>query len=77
MTTLHSLQDMPVTSDMILKEAEKTLMDKFIQKRIRSAWQLRHTLAGMGALGAALRSTATVAVLTTLMKGTWVPRSWA
>ncbi len=40
-------------------------------------WQLHHTLAGMGALGAALRSTATVAVLTTLMKGTWVPKSWA
>ncbi len=77
MKTLKSFADLPVTPDMVLREAEKALMDKFIQKRSRTMWQLHHTLAGMGALGAALRSTATVAVLTTLMKGTWVPKSWA
>jgi len=78
MKTLHSLQDLPVTPDMILHEAEKALMDKFIQKRIRTMWQLRHFVAGIpGALGPALRKSQTYAVIEILMRGTWVPRSWA
>ena len=78
MKTLHSLQDLPVTPDMILKEAEKALMDKFIQKRIRTMYQLRHFVAGIpGALGQALKKSETYAVISILMTGAWVPKSWA
>lgn len=78
MKTLHSLQDLPVTPDMILKEAEKALMDKFIQKRIRTMYQLRHFVAGIpGALGPALKKSETYAVISILMTGAWVPKSWA
>ena len=75
--TYKSLQDIPITKEIVLAEAERTLMDKFVQKRIRTAWQMRRTLAGMGALGQALKATATVATIEILMRGTWVPRSWA
>ena len=75
--TYRSLQDIPITKEIVLAEAERTLMDKFVQKRIRTAFQLRRTLAGMGALGQALKATATVATIEILMRGTWVPRSWA
>lgn len=77
MKTLHSLQDLPVTPDMILKEAEKALMDKFIQKRIRTMYQLRHFVAGIpGALSQALKKSETYAVISILMTGAWVPKSW-
>lgn len=78
MKTLKSFADLPVTKEIVLAEAEKTLMDKFIQKRIRTAYQLRHFVAGIpGALGPALRKSQTYAVLSILMTGAWVPRSWA
>ena len=78
MKTLKSFADLPVTPDMVLREAEKALMDKFIQKRIRTMWQLRHFVAGIpGALGPALKKSETYAVISILMTGAWVPKSWA
>ena len=78
MKTLHSLQDLPVTPDMILKEAENKLFDAFQRKRIRTVYQLRRFVAGIpGALGQALKKSETYAVIEILMRGTWVPRSWA
>jgi len=78
MTTLHSLQDLPITKDMVLHDAERRLFEAFERKRIRTAWQLRHFVAGIpGALGQALKKSQTYAVLSTLMTGSWVPRSWA
>ena len=78
MKTLHSLQDLPVTPDMVLHEAENKLFKAFETKRIRTAWQLRRFVAGIpGALGQALKKSETYAVIGILMRGTWVPRSWA
>lgn len=78
MKTLHSLQDLLVTKDMVLHEAENKLFDAFQKKRIRTAWQLRRFVAGIpGALGQALKKSETYAVLSILMTGTWVPKSWA
>lgn len=78
MKTLHSLQDLPVTPDMVLHEAENKLFDAFLRKRIRTAYQLRHFVAGIpGALGQALKKSEAYAVIGILMRGTWVPRSWA
>ena len=78
MKTLHSLQDLPITKDMVLHEAERKLFEAFERKRIRTAWQLRRFVAGIpGALGPALRKSQTYAVIEILMRGTWVPRSWA
>ena len=77
MLILKSLKDIPVTKDLILREAERTLFDRFIQKRIRTCFQLRAHLAALGALGLALQKTETFHVLTVLLKGTWVPGSWA
>lgn len=74
---LRSLQELPVTKELVLAEAEHTLMDKIIQKRIRTCWQLRRTLAGMGALGQALKKTETYAVITVLLTGSFIPKSWA
>lgn len=77
MLILKSLKEIPVTRDLILKEAEKTLFDRFLQKRIRTAFQLRAHLAALGALGLALKDTATVKTIEILLRGTWVPGSWA
>lgn len=78
MKTLHSLQDLPVTPDMVLHDAERKLFEAFERKRIRTAWQLRRFVAGIpGALGPALRKSQTYAILSILMTGAWVPRSWA
>lgn len=78
MKTLHSLQDLPVTPDMVLREAEGKLFKAFEQKRIRTGWQLRRFVAGIpGALGQALRKSETYAVIGILISGAWVPRSWA
>ena len=77
MLILKSLKDIPVTKEQVLREAEKTLFDRFLQKRIRTLWQLRAHLAALGALGLALQRTETFHVLTVLLKGTWVPGSWA
>ena len=75
---LKSFQDLPVTPDMVLHEAENKLFKAFEQKRIRTGWQLRRFVAGIpGALGQALRKSETYAVLSILIGGTWVPRSWA
>lgn len=77
MKTLHSLQDLSVTPDMVLHEAENKLFDAFQRKRIRTVYQLRHFVAGIpGALGQALKKSETYAVIGILMRGTWVPRSW-
>ena len=78
MKTLKSFADLPVTLDMILHEAENKLFKAFETKRIRTAWQLRRFVAGIpGALGPALRKSQTYAVISVLMTGAWVPRSWA
>ena len=77
MKTLHSLQDLSVTKEIVLAEAERALMDKIIQKRIRTAWQMRRTLAGMGALGQALKKTETYAIITILLTGSFIPKSWS
>jgi len=76
MKTLHSLQDLPVTKEIVLAEAERALMARFTAKRLRTAWQLRRTVAGMGSLGAALRKSETYAVLTILLTGSFIPKSW-
>ena len=75
--TYRSLQDIPMTKEIVLAEAERTLMDKIVQKRIRTCWQLRRTLAGMGALGQALKKTETYAIITILLTGSFIPKSWA
>lgn len=78
MKTLKSFADLPVTPDMVLHDAERKLFDAFQRKRIRTVYQLRRFVAGIpGALGPALRKSQTYAVLSILMTGTWVPRSWA
>ena len=77
MLILKNLKDVPVTKEQVLREAEKTLFDRFLQKRIRTAFQLRAHLAALGALGLALKGTATVKTIETLLRGTWVPGSWA
>lgn len=78
MKTLHSLQDLSVTKEIVLAEAERALMARFIAKRLRTAWQLRHFVAGIpGALGQALKKSETYAVISILMTGAWVPKSWA
>ena len=77
MLILKSLKDIPVTREQVLREAEKTLFDRFLQKRIRTLWQLRAHLAALGALGLALKGTATVKTIEILLRGTWVPGSWA
>ena len=46
MKTLHSLQDLSVTKEIVLAEAERALMARFTAKRLRTAWQLRRTVAG-------------------------------
>ena len=76
MLILKSLKDIPVTKEQVLREAEKTLFDRFLHKRIRTAFQLRAHLAALRALGLALKGTETVKVLETLLRGTWVPGSW-
>ena len=77
MKTLHSLQDLPVTPDMILHEAENKLFDAFLRRKIRTGWQLRRFVAGVpGALGSALRQTKTYAVLSILISGSFIPKSW-
>jgi len=78
MKTLHSLQDLPITKDIVLHDAERKLFDAFQRKRIRTAYQLRRFVAGIpGALGQDLKKSETYAVIGILMRGTWVPRSWA
>ena len=77
MLILRNLKDIPVTKEQVMREAEKTLFDRFLQKRIRTAWQLRAHLAALGALGLALKGTATVKTIEILLRGTWVPGSWA
>ena len=77
MLILKSLKDIPVTREQVLREAEKTLFDRFLQKRIRTLWQLRAHLAALGALGLALKGTATVKTIEILLRGSWVPGSWA
>ena len=75
---LKSFQDLPVTPDMVLHEAENKLFEAFETRRIRTAWQLRRFVAGIpGALGQALRKSETYAVIGILISGAWVPRSWA
>ena len=78
MKTLHSLQDLPITKEIVLAEAENKLFDAFQRKRIRTVYQLRHFVAGIpGALGQALKKSETYAVISILMTGAWVPKSWA
>lgn len=77
MLILKPLKDIPVTKEQVLREAEKTLFQKFVDRKLRTAWQLRAHLAALGALGLALQRTETFHVLTVLLKGTWVPGSWA
>lgn len=75
---LKSFQDLPVTPDMVLREAENKLFKAFETRRIRTAWQLRRWVAGVpGALGQALKKSETYAVLSILIGGAWVPGSWA
>ena len=74
---LKDLKSLPVTKEMVLREAERSLWDKFEKKSIRTRWQLRKTLAGMGALGLALKGSLAVKAMEVLMSGSWVPRSWA
>ena len=48
------------------------------RKRIRTAWQLRRFVAGIpGALGQALKKSETYAVTEILMRGSFIPKSWA
>ena len=77
MLVLKSLKELPVTPNMVLREAEARLWHDFELRRIRTRWQLKHVLAGMGALGLALQTSAAVKAMTVLMTGSWVPRSWA
>ena len=77
MIVLKDLKRIPVTPDMVVRAAEKSLWDKFLDRRIRTRWQLRKTLAGMGALGLALKGSLAVKAMEVLMSGSWVPRSWA
>jgi hypothetical protein len=65
--TLKSLNEIPVTKDMVLREAERGLFQRVVDRRIRNRWQLRHTLMALGALGTALRATDTVKVLDILL----------
>ncbi len=77
MLILKSLEGIPVTKERVLREAEKTLFQKFVDRKLRTAWQLRAHLAALGALGLALKDTATVKTIEILLRGTWVPGSWA
>ena len=76
MLILKSLEDIPVTKEQVLREAERTLFQKFVDRKLRTAWQLRAHLAALGALGLALQDTATVKTIEILLRGTWVPGSW-
>ena len=76
MLILKSLKDIPATKEQVLREAEKTLFQKFVDRKLRTAWQLRAHLAALGALGLALKDTATVKTIEILLRGTWVPGSW-
>ena len=73
---LKDLKALPVTKDMVVREAERSLWDKFEAKKIRTRWQLRKTLAGMGALGLALKGSLAVKAMEALMAGDWLPKSW-
>ena len=77
MIVLKDLKQIPCTKEMVLREAERKLVDQMVNRRIRTRWQLRKTLAGMGALGLALKASAGVKAMEVLMSGSWVPRSWA
>ena len=78
MTTLHSLQDLPITKDMVLRDAERKLFESFLRRKIRTGWQLRRFVAGIpGALGQALKKSETYAVIGILMRGSFIPKSWA
>lgn len=77
MLILRNLKDIPVTKEQVLREAEKTLFQKFVDRKLRTAWQLHAHLAALGALGLALKDTATVKTIEILLRGTWVPGSWA
>ena len=76
MLILRNLKDIPVTKEQVLREAEKTLFQKFVDRKLRTAWQLRAHLAALGALGLALKDTATVKTIEILLRGTWVPGGW-
>ena len=71
---LKSLQDLPVTPDMVLKEAENKLFEAFERKRIRTGWQLRRFVAGIpDALGRALKKSETYRVVESILSGSWLP----
>ena len=72
MLILNSRKESPVTKDHILREAEKTLFQKFVDRRIRTRFQLRAAIAGLGALGTALQHSDTYRVLDSILSGRWI-----